>query len=527
MAALSRFRAGLLLAAVIAPLLSGQYVGSKACYGCHTGIYRSFQKTDMGHSMSLASDWTTATLPAQAVVSKFAVSHDPTGWRQTESEPGVFTAEHNLEYTVGSGANGLSFLIRRGAYLFQAPLSFYTKTHKWDLSPGYERSDLGFGRVVPEECVNCHAGRPAPVEDRPGAYANPPFQELAIGCENCHGPGEQHVQSLGKRAGPLVNPAKLPLRLAENICMNCHQTGDARILQPGKRYRDFRPGEWLFDTAVIVKQPAQKEADLLEHWSAMQASRCFRASGGKLGCMTCHDPHVQPRGVEAAAYYREKCLTCHSEQSCKLPLKDRPGNDCANCHMPKRGIQQISHSALTNHRIGAGEVSPLPALDGLVIVNAPAGRTLQLAKPTLLRAYGELAPRNPDFQKLYLNLLEELSRTLPQDTFVQAALGHKALTENKNDEAIEHLKLALPLKEAGVYLELGQAQAKLGHTDEAIEYLGKAAEMDPYNAVAQKTLILEYITAKSYAQARQHLEQYVENFPEDLVMREALARVSK
>jgi hypothetical protein len=532
-------------------LLHGQaapsaYVGSKACYGCHSEIYRSFVQTGMGRSMTPASDWKTDVLPAEATLAQtgsshiFAVSHADSGWVESESEAGVFSVEHQLAYTVGSGENGLTFLIRRGDYLFQAPLSYYARTHKWDFSPGYEHIELGFGRVVPEECINCHAGRASPIKERPGAYADPAFPELAIGCENCHGPGEAHVKSLGKRTGTIVNPAKLTPRLAENICMNCHQGGDARVLQPGKSFLDFRPGQWLFDTAVILKQPArtseQKEADLLEHYAAMQASRCFRESAGKLGCLTCHDPHVQPRGAEAAGYYRAKCLTCHNLQSCSLSIKVRaaqnPPDDCAGCHMQKRSVEQISHSALTNHRIPARAGEPTPNLpqvetDGLIVVNAPPGRSAKLSKVMLLHAYGVLALKNVDFQRRYSDLLSELGKTQPQDTFVQASLGHEALAADKNEEAVAHLKLALPLNEAAVYLELGQALAKLGRSDESIEYLKKGVAMDPYNAVMQKTLILQYINLKSYSEATVLIKQYVATFPEDSFMRNILARVSR
>jgi Flp pilus assembly protein TadD len=522
------------------------YVGSKACYGCHSAIYRSFQKTDMGHSMSPASEWKIDDLPAAATLSQpgtshtYSVSHNASGWHQSETEPGVFSVEHQLEYTVGSGVNGFTFLIRRGDYLFQAPLSYYSRTGKWDFSPGYEQVDLGFSRVVPEECINCHAGRAAPLPNRPGAYADPAFQQLAIGCENCHGPGESHVKSLGKQAGTIVNPAKLTPRLGENICLNCHQAGDTRVAQPGKTYQDFHPGQWLFDTAVILKQPArtteQQDADLLEHFAAMQASRCFRASNGKLSCLTCHDPHLQPRQPEAVSYFRAKCLTCHSEQSCHLPLKVRaaqtPADDCAGCHMPKRQVQQISHSALTNHRIPARAGEPLPVLsqaetDGVVIVDPPARRAIQLSKITLLRAYEELALKSADYQRRYLDLLNELSKTQPEDPFVQASLGHQAFAEDRSEEAVAHLKLALPLNNPGVFLELGQALAKLGRGEESIEYLKKGIAMEPYNAVMQKTLILQYINAKSYADARILMEQYVAAFPEDSLMRTLLARVSK
>lgn len=524
------------------------YVGSKACYGCHTDIYKSYLKTDMGRSITPASEWKPGSLPPEASITQpgsaltFSVSHNETGWRQTETQPGEFSVDHPLSYTVGSGENGLTFLIRRGDFLFQAPLSYYSKTGKWDLSPGYEHVDLGFNRIVPEECVNCHAGRANPKATPAGAYADPPFQELAIGCENCHGPGEAHVKSLGKLKASIVNPAKLTPRLAENICLNCHQRGDARVTQPGKSYLDFRPGQWLFDTAVIFKQPTQtseqQEADLLEHFSAMQASRCFRESGEKLSCLSCHNPHNQPGKPgqpEPVAFYRAKCLTCHQESSCPLPLKQRmaqsPPDNCAGCHMPKRDILQISHSALTNHRIPArpDEVPPPMSqheTEGLVVVDPPAN-SMKLAKIVLLRAYRSLMDRNPEYQKRYAALLDELARTQPQDTFVQAALGDKAYSEGRTDEAVEHLKLALPENLPAVYLELAQSLSKLGQNQEAIEYLKKGVALDPYNSTMEKTLILEYINAKSYAEAKVLMQKYVESFPEDSLMRSLLARVSQ
>jgi len=102
------------------------------------------------------------------------------------------------------------------------------------------------------------------------------------------------VASGGARRS-IVNPARLSPRLAEQICINCHQGGDARVLQPGKEYADFRPGTWLSDTLAILKMVSQRsDEDLLEHHSAMQASKCFSGSEGKLSCFTCYDPHSQP-----------------------------------------------------------------------------------------------------------------------------------------------------------------------------------------------------------------------------------------
>ena len=481
-----------------------------------------------------------ATVPIGSAGRTIRVYRDPSGWHQSETEPNVFVEEHSLEYAVGAGTNGLTFLIRRGGYLFQAPLSFYSKTGKWNLSPGYESVDLGFTRPAPEACIVCHSGRSRAVPHRDGEYQDPPFDELAIGCENCHGPGAEHVKALRRHTGAIVNPAKLSARLAEDICMNCHQRGDARILQPGKSYADFRPGQPLFLTLAIFKVPGEKSGqegtDLLEHDAAMKASRCFRASGGKLSCLTCHDPHVQPAGSEAVSYYRAKCFTCHTDASCRLPVGVRaakdPPDDCAGCHMPKRDVTTISHSALTNHRIPASsKTAPLdaPVADsatGLILVDRPLDQPAQVPDLTLLRVYAELAPRSPAYKDRYLELLMHLSQTQPNEPFIQAALGHKSLAEGRNEEALAQLSRAIVLDDSTVYSDLAKASSNLGKGDDALAYLKRAVNSDPFNPVLQKNLILQYINLKRYADARQAMETYVKSFPGDVFMRGMLARVS-
>ncbi len=43
----------------------------------------------------------------------------------------------------------------------------------------------------------------------------------------------------------------------------------------------------------------------------------------------------------------------------------------------------------------------------------------------------------------------------------------------------------------------------------------------------QKTLIVQYIETKAYAEARQRMERYVDTFPEDSFMRNLLAKVNR
>jgi len=109
----------------------------------------------------------------------------------------------------------------------------------------------------------------------------------------------------------IVNPAGLTPDLASNICMACHEIGDERILKPGKEYKDIRPGEPLDNALSIFKTPPTREAppgkDHLQHYYAMSLSKCYRSSGGRLSCITCHDPHVEPAKEGAPGFFNKRC----------------------------------------------------------------------------------------------------------------------------------------------------------------------------------------------------------------------------
>ena len=247
-----------------------------------------------------------------------------------------FRDTQELDWIIGSGTNGLSAIARRDNYLFQAPLSFYSKPGTWGPSPGYEFADYGFNRPILAGCIFCHSGRPRPVAGTNGRFEDPPFSQMSVGCENCHGPGAAHIRAFtpgakrpGLKTSLIVNPAKLNPYLADNICMGCHQTGDVRVLNPGKTYQDFRPGTPLDDTLAILLVPPTRESppqgDHVEHYYSMTLSKCYRASGGRLSCITCHDPHVQPAREEAPVYFNAKCLNCHTKASCTSPSEARRG----------------------------------------------------------------------------------------------------------------------------------------------------------------------------------------------------------
>ena len=540
------------------------YVGSIACSRCHAEIYSHFAKTSMGRSTEPVTPEFLRSVPLPASIydqkldRHFEVHAEDGKLYQSEYQLDaagheVFRNTHAIEWIVGTDMNGQSALIKRGNSIFEAPLSYFSKTGNWSLSPGYQRGDYGFSRTIAPGCIFCHTGRPQPVTGGDSQYKNPSFTQLAIGCENCHGPGAAHVEQMDDGASyekgkdpTIVNPGNLKPALANDLCMGCHQTGDTRVFQPGKTYQDFRPGMPLDRVMAILMVPPTRDnpprEDHVEHYYSMILSKCYKGNANnpaekQLRCITCHDPHIEPTAAEAPAFFNGKCMSCHTEQSCKASIAIRkqtaPADNCIGCHMQKREGVAIAHTSVTNHRIVGRPDEPFPdaafamttaALPDLIYLNAESPDSAPPAI-TLLQAYSQLKEQSPSYAASYQKVLNELERSEPQNAVVQAALGHQALTANHWDAAAEHLQQSLKLNPAqpAVYADLSAVAEQKGEAAEAVTLQQKAVMLDPYNAPLQKALVIRLIDAKQYSEAEAAMEKYLENFPEDDFMRKMLA----
>lgn len=561
------------------------YVGSTSCAGsaCHEDICRSFSQQPMGHSMAPANlPSELAKVPARITIFKpklnryFEVFRQGSDIYQSEyqlDEKGqtVFKSTHRLDYRVGAGSPGYTYLFRRGQWFFEAPLSYYSENNQWDLSPGYEGRDIGFTRPVNLACLACHNGQPEPVPRRDGMYKETPFRfgENAIGCECCHGPGELHLREMMENPRrnssqvdtSIVNPARLSPRLADDVCMNCHQGGDARILQPGKSYLDFRPGTPLYDTMAMFKRPMKEEqraeADRLEAlppvrgsmetplwWknSSLQLSKCYQASQGRLTCITCHSIHQRPTPENQVAYFRARCLTCHTDRDCKLPGEERqrqkPENDCVGCHMERRAVAGIAHSSDTKHRIvrRAGQPlpdvvfrQPMPDVPGLLCLNKPEEKANDpVPSLTKLIAYMEAMKRQPSLHDDYVDVLEQLGKSAPDDPVVLVCQGMRALLEEKDyRQAADFLSRAIERggEEATTFLYLGQALSRNGQDTEALQVFERGVSAYPYDPPLRAGVAMEYLRLHDTQRALETMRQHLELFPEDALLRDMMKKV--
>src|SRR6266849_3421739 len=94
------------------------YVGSKVCAGCHKQLYDRYTRSAMGRSMAVPSRAVEpATVHHAKLNRNFQVFRQGAEIYQREYETDasgktVFTTTHKLEYAVGSGVNGFSYIVR-------------------------------------------------------------------------------------------------------------------------------------------------------------------------------------------------------------------------------------------------------------------------------------------------------------------------------------------------------------------------------------------------------------------------------
>lgn len=489
-----------------------RYVGDQACQRCHANYNESYHGHPMGRSLAPVAEAerierfdAAARNPFSVGGFRYSARRDGERMFHTEERVNaegqvVVERTEEVHYAVGSGQRGRSYLIEKDGALRMSPLTWYPEKGIWDLSPGYEKGNQNFNRPILNSCLFCHANRAHELPDTLNQYQKPIFSGYTIGCERCHGPGELHVARYEKGQSPLdfddtiVNPGKLEPKLREAVCQQCHLSGVVRVEKRGRAEYDFRPGLPLEDFLVAFVEGGEGPEHLrfVGHSEQMQASRCFTASAGKLGCVSCHDPHRLPAPAEKTAYYNGRCASCHSDNKspCTTPLEERraQGNNCTACHMPDLGTQ-INHTAVTDHRV------PRRPRDDALGPRSGRGTLVPFSKPSagaepleLERDLAIALVMAADGQRIGRKELEPvvgvLQRAVARDPSDLAAEEAYALALSSQGRHAESLRIfeavlaRLPRREFALVNAATEAK-QLGRADLAIEYWKRASAVNP------------------------------------------------
>jgi photosynthetic reaction center cytochrome c subunit len=508
----------LLLCAVVGPVRSsgGNNAGSEAsipmrqfsestganrCAFCHQSEVEGYARSAMAHSLRRAGQEPDGTVETSDT--KIAMRSSPSGYWQRLEDGGDIT-NYRIDYVIGSGNHASGYLVDIADHLYQSPVAYYTSRHAYDLAPGYEgRPNPDFTRPIAEQCLFCHAGGALHISGTSNQYRSPPFSAEAITCERCHGSATKHLAD--PRAGTIINPAKLEPAARDSICEQCHLLGVSRVLNPGKHFSDYRPGQPLEDvfTTYCNALPPGAEAGkfkVISHVEQLAKSTCARRSNGQLWCGTCHDPHTKQ--LDPVQFYRSKCLSCHTGSfAAAHPARD---SNCIGCHMPRRDAQDGGHTAFTDHRIRRRpDPQPdLPAED--TDIAAWREPTPDLQKRNLGMAYINVGMERHSRSVMVrgYRLLTEVQTQFSSDSEIFAAMGAALLLGKQTSEAELAFERALQLNpDAAGETNAASAYLEAGDIDKAIAHLERATVLDPFHLPAVAPLISLYRKQGDFAKA--------------------------
>ncbi|MEM9589428.1 MAG: cytochrome c3 family protein, partial [Planctomycetota bacterium] len=250
----------------------------------------------------------------------------------------------------------------------------------------------------------------------------------------------------------IVHPGKLDRSAAEAVCQQCHLQAAAAIAAPGQNAWSFRPGDELRPHRSDFQRTDSAGNKVVGHVEQLHLSRCYTQTS-TLTCVTCHDPHHQPRPEDQIDIYRDACLQCHQDVECGVDRMKRIAtndNDCSACHMPKIDTE-ISHAALHNHTIAVfdakGEiVSTPPELptdslkDVLTVPDLPAeerDRRRAIATVKLSMMDPAFKATETELKSAYQYLMETYRQGQNADRDGRLKLAQLALSARQSDLALQ------------------------------------------------------------------------------------------
>ena len=262
------------------------YVGSDACQECHEDLYNTYAQT--GHAFGL-----TKVVDGEAPTFPFSeVANPPEG-----------STWDDILYVLGGFAWQAVFVDKEG-YVITGDADATTAYNlaNSDLKMGDDWAAYHAGEIVSLDCVSCHTtgyqpdGHQMGLEGLVGTWA-----EDGIGCENCHGPGENHVN----------DPYKVSMSIERDgqLCGQCHAEEDVTTISAS-------------DGFVHVGQ---------------QYSELYSSKKRVMDCVDCHNPHQTVVYASKADLEptTTDCQTCHFDQDEYQKINDRRHANCVDCHMPR------------------------------------------------------------------------------------------------------------------------------------------------------------------------------------------------
>ena len=286
------------------------FVGSWECQECHEEIYQQWKRTP--HARMLRN-----------------ALKDPDAIEATDFGPGIPFEKNDIYFTIGSHWIQ-KYMTLLGGQFYVLPKYWNIAEEKWEPYSIWNWNEQPY----PLYCNGCHAVG-FDMDTRS-------YREESIGCEACHGPGEEHADNDGDPE-KIVNPRKLDKKYRDMICEACHTDGKDKKTQNFPFPIGYIPGENIDDYFTEFFMPKPKSKGW--YWGTMDYSerhRMFMFWANKFyatdrACDVCGFD----RGItvtETRIFSRsEYCGTCHRKIYRKYEdhaFHDEEQAACHDCHVP-------------------------------------------------------------------------------------------------------------------------------------------------------------------------------------------------
>jgi DmsE family decaheme c-type cytochrome len=230
------------------------------------------------------------------------------------------------------------------------------------------------GYVDNSTCIKCHEVEGKTFKNTMMGHlmmVNPRDERERLSCQECHGPGRDHVRHPHKPALNFVTfrlTPREPADVQNDRCLECHQNGERTFWKASTHaFRGVRcvdchtvmcpvtasvqinqvktsPLSTQFITPFIVTRNETQvclrchlrkkmEINLPSHMPLRE---------GLMTCVDCHNPHggPYPRQLRAATV-NEVCYRCHAEKRGPFLWIHAPVMmNCLNCHNPHGSVNQ-------------------------------------------------------------------------------------------------------------------------------------------------------------------------------------------